>query len=307
MWRSKKPLIIGPWLGEVGPELQYWIPWLNQLKRSGGFGDRRIIVVSRGGVGSWYHYLTNEYVEVFDLVDAVEYKIVRAERTTEKQFSWTAGERRLVQKVAEKLAIQKYETWHPSKMWEALLIYFQEKKSLDWFLEYLHFDRIIAPTLSTLSLPEHYVAVRFYLSELFPATLENQKFVTDLLQRLTKKHNVVTMVTNSQLDDHAQFPLPQNDRVKTVLIDQKLATNLTLQTAVIAGADAFVGTYGGLTILPGLLGKPCFGFIGATLGNQWALHFRHEAVTQHLYSTVAQQPYSIQTVKAWQYCETLLL
>ncbi|MBI4407960.1 MAG: hypothetical protein HY565_05690 [Candidatus Kerfeldbacteria bacterium] len=306
MWGSKRPLIIGPWLGEVGPELQYWIPWLQQLKKSGAFSDRRVIAVSRGGVGSWYQYLTEEYVEVFDLVDAAAYKAVRAERTTEKQFSWTTGETKLIKQVADKLDIAKYDTLHPSKMWEAVLVYFEEKKGLAWFLEQLHFAQIIPPTIPNLKLPERYVAVRFYQSDLFPATPDNQQFLADLFQRLTKQHDVVALVTNSQLDDHAQFPMPQHDRVRTVVIDRDLATNLTLQTAVLAGADAFVGTYGGLTILPGLVGKPCFGFIGAPLADQQALHFRHEAVTNYLYQQLAKRPYQVIQLAAWHQLKSLL-
>ncbi len=306
MWGSNKPLIIGPWLGEVGPELQYWIPWLNQQKRSGKFDGRRIVVVSRGGVSSWYQYLTNEYAEVFDYVDLAGYQVIRAERSTEKQFSCTAGERQLIQQVADKLGMTKYDTLHPSKMWEAVLVYFEEKQSLAWLLEQLHFESISAPTMSQLQLPDHYVAVRFYQSELFPATPENQKFVADLLQRISAQHNVVALVTNSQLDDHAQFPMPQNDRVQTVVIDGDLATNLTLQTAVLARADVFFGTYGGLTVLPGLLGKRCFGFIGADLGKQRALHFRHEAVTHYLYEQIAQQPYQVLQLVAWHHLKSLL-
>lgn len=306
MWGNKKPLIIGPWLGEVGPELQYWIPWLQQQKQSGAFGDRRIIVLSRGGVASWYQFVTPEYVEVFDLVDAAAYKAVRSERTTEKQFSWTPGERQLVQQVADKLGIAKYDTLHPSKMWETLLIYFEEKKSLAWFLEQLHFERITPVVTPGLQLPEQYVAVRFYQSELFPATQENQAAVADLLERLLTHHSVVALVTKQQLDDHAQFPMPASSNIHTVAIDTDWKNNLGLQTQVLAQADALIGTYGGLTILPGLVGKPCFGLIGAPLGKQQALHFRHEAVTHYLYQQVAQQPYQVIQLAAWHQLESLL-
>lgn len=295
-----QPLILGPWLGEVGPELQYWIPFIAKLKASGILTGRRLIVISRGGVASWYRHITSDYSEVFDLVNQADYKALRTERTTEKQFDWTAGERQLVSKVAKHLDINQYDTIHPGAMWQRLLPYFKEQQGLPFILEQLFFQLFDQLTLTPpVGLPEHYVAIRFYQSELFPATVENQSSVADLLARLTKRHNVVALVTQQQLDDHAQFPLPQNERLHRVVIDQSLAANLGLQTAVLAKADVFIGTYGGLTILPGLLGKPCVGFIGTDLGKQRALHFRHEAVTAVLYAEFVRQPYLVQSLSTW--------
>lgn len=294
-----QPIILGPWLGEVGPELQYWIPFLQQLKHSGAFGNRRLIAVSRGGVSSWYQQLTSEYIEIFDYKDKTAYQAVRAERSTEKQFDWTTGERNLVKTITDQFDITEYDTLHPGAMWLRILPYFKEQQGLSTLLDQLQFQPINQTSLQRpANLPERYIAVRFYQSDLFPATPDNQQFLADLLQQLTQHHTVVALVTNSQLNEHAQFPMPSNSQVQTVVIDQELKRNLGLQTQIIAHADAFVGTYGGLTILPGLLGKPCFGFIGADLGEQRAIHFRHEAVTQHLYQSVGQ-PYLIQSVASW--------
>jgi len=65
----------GPWAGEIGYELLYWIPFLRWLVRSiPGLGER-LTVCSRGGVESWYADLTPRYVELFDLVSAYEDRI----------------------------------------------------------------------------------------------------------------------------------------------------------------------------------------------------------------------------------------
>ena len=45
-------VIVGPWTGEVGFELLYWIPFLNWLCEQ-GLDSRRFIVVSRGGTAPW--------------------------------------------------------------------------------------------------------------------------------------------------------------------------------------------------------------------------------------------------------------
>lgn len=302
------PLIIGPWLGEVGPELQYWIPWLQRLKIKGVFGQRRLIVVSRGGTAAWYRHLTEEYAEVFTLLDKTTYQAIRQERKTEKQFAWTPGERTCIKQIAQHFQVEQYETLHPSAMWSRILPYFRETKPLTWILDQLDFQVMSAATnlqqkyLSGLVLPEKFIAARFYVSELFPATEQVKQFVYDLFKHITHHQSVVAMVSTQQLDDHAIFSMPKMDGVTLVPIDAALADNLGLQTAIVQRSNGFVGTYGGFTILPGLLGKACLGFIGAeTLGSQMALHFRHEAITAQLYQTVAQQPYLVQSTAAWYY------
>ena len=47
--KSDAPIVIGPWVGEVGYELLYWIPFLNWALKEFGLTGRRLIVVSRGG------------------------------------------------------------------------------------------------------------------------------------------------------------------------------------------------------------------------------------------------------------------
>ena len=48
---TRGPIVIGPWIGEVGFELLYLIPFLNRALRTYKLEDRRLVVVSRGGAG----------------------------------------------------------------------------------------------------------------------------------------------------------------------------------------------------------------------------------------------------------------
>ena len=73
-------VIAGPWTGEVGFELMYWIPFLAWLVEQ-GLGGRRIVVVSRGGAGLWYRHLTSRYVDILDLLTPDEFR----ERTAGKK------------------------------------------------------------------------------------------------------------------------------------------------------------------------------------------------------------------------------
>ena len=72
--KTRGPIVIGPWIGEVGFELLYWIPFLNRALRTYKLEDRRLVVVSRGGAGHWYRHLTSEYVDVFSLFTLDEYR-----------------------------------------------------------------------------------------------------------------------------------------------------------------------------------------------------------------------------------------
>ena len=51
---SPKPIIVGPWLSEVGFEILYWIPLLRWIKERFGLDPERVVVVSRGGTQRWY-------------------------------------------------------------------------------------------------------------------------------------------------------------------------------------------------------------------------------------------------------------
>ena len=41
-------IVVGPWFGEVGFELLYWIPYVTYLKELYGWDPKKICVISRG-------------------------------------------------------------------------------------------------------------------------------------------------------------------------------------------------------------------------------------------------------------------
>src|SRR5215468_11398604 len=48
------PIIVGPWLSEVGYEVLYWVPFLRWFSDRYHVDPSRLTVVSRGGVAGWY-------------------------------------------------------------------------------------------------------------------------------------------------------------------------------------------------------------------------------------------------------------
>ena len=77
---SGKPIIVGPWLSEVGFELLYWIPFLNWVKSYRPFDAERMYVVSRGGAGVWYQNITTNYIELFDFYTPEMFRAKNTER-----------------------------------------------------------------------------------------------------------------------------------------------------------------------------------------------------------------------------------
>ena len=48
------PIMVGPWLSEVGYEALYWVPFVRWFTRQYDVDPERIVTVSRGGVAPWY-------------------------------------------------------------------------------------------------------------------------------------------------------------------------------------------------------------------------------------------------------------
>ena len=68
------PILVGPWLSEVGFELLYWVPFLKWAVAEFALDPSRLIAVSRGGVSSWYQGIADNYVDLFDLFSIDEYR-----------------------------------------------------------------------------------------------------------------------------------------------------------------------------------------------------------------------------------------
>ena len=107
-------VIAGPWTGEVGFELMYWIPFLAWLVDQGLRGQR-IVVVSRGGAGLWYRHLSSRYVDILDLLTPDEFR----ERTAGKKKQYDSRreiDKELLKKTRDRLGLNDVEVLHPAAM-----------------------------------------------------------------------------------------------------------------------------------------------------------------------------------------------
>jgi glycosyltransferase involved in cell wall biosynthesis len=264
--KSERPILIGPWISEVGFEVLYWIPFLNWALREFHLQQRRLIVVSRGGARLWYQHLGAEYVDVFDLFAVEEYRARNEERWSDggnqKQFAVTGMEREIVERAKRKLGIDEVELLHPSVMYKLLQFFWFGKASVRLLTEHAEYRRLVSDNNDddTLTgLPKEYVAVRFYFRPSFPDTPENRRIAADIIRSLGEYLPVVLLNTGLNVDDHEDVDVPGGKgvyRVDHLMTPQR---NLEIQTRVISHARAFVGTYGGLTYLGPCYGVPSIG------------------------------------------------
>jgi hypothetical protein len=259
-------IIAGPWLSEVGFELLYWIPFLNWAVERRPELAERLIVVSRGGPVSWYAHVSGKYADIFDHFTPEAYrealhKAAAARSGKQKQLEISEFEQNLIQRVSQRLDLERVELLHPSTMYRFFRELFKEDR-VQLMSRISDYRTLPVPATGPLEglLPDDYVAVRFYFNYSFPDTHENRSFISSVLRNLTEKTDVVLLNIGMPLDDHWDFDA--FDSAKLLRFDRfvRASNNLELQTILISRARAFVGTYGGLSYLPPFFNVPsvCF-------------------------------------------------
>src|ERR1051325_6162889 len=95
------PIIVGPWLSEVGYEVLYWIPFVRWVQATYAIKAERLIVVTRGGASAWYRDITPNAIELFELMPASEFVEGNTRRAAEgggtvKQHAMSAMDEQIV-------------------------------------------------------------------------------------------------------------------------------------------------------------------------------------------------------------------
>jgi len=144
-----------------------------------------------------------------------------------------------------------------------LTAYWKEDAVLEPIDAFLRYARLPAPpphpVLSTL--PAEFVAAKFYFSQSFPDTAANRAFIQRTIAAAAEQLPVVLLSAGAQLDDHRDALVAAGGRVQTLGIGVR--DNLAAQSAVVARARGFIGTYGGFSYLAPLYGVDSVSFFSA--------------------------------------------
>jgi hypothetical protein len=252
------PIMVGPWLSEVGYEALYWVPFLRWFTRQYDVDPERVIAVSRGGVATWYAGIASQYVEQFDLLGPEEFAArneARRRDNDQKQLAFSDFDHEILTRARARLGIDSAAVCHPSTMFRLLRQFWLGNDSLQAVLDYTEYERVTAIAAVDLpKLPDTFVAVKFYTGRALMDTPTHRDQLRCLVERISRRHTVVALNTNLSLDEHADYVF--KDVPGLITLDGWLTpqNNLAVQTEVIRRATRFVGTCGSLAWLAPMLG-----------------------------------------------------
>jgi hypothetical protein len=281
--RDSRPIIVGPWLSEVGYEALYWVPFVRWICAEHRIPPERLVVVSRGGVRSWYADVADQYVDIFDVMPPEEFATRNRERLNEeaggqKQMGAGPLDAELVRRVERARSRAGHVVCHPSVMYRLFRQFWVGNRSVESVLERLRFA---APRsndgMPIPALPARFVAVKLYTGKALPDTPANRSRLRTWVQRLAEDFPVVLLDGPKSLDEHADFTF---DGTRVTMLGGVMtpANNLGVQTEVLRRATSFVSTCGGLAWLAPMMGV-----------NTSALYSDDRFLATHLY--LARQAY----------------
>ena len=254
--RAGKRVLAGPFLGEVGFELLYWIPVLRRILA--GVDRERVTILTRGGAGAWYRDFAGDAIDVLDLVPPEGYlnELVdrRRREGNTKQFFPDELDKRLTQLALERIG--DAVVIHPLVMYSRMRFVLELMQPVEAVTRIGEYRELL---LENRRLPPgcraDYVAVKLYFSDSFPDDEASRALVARVLGELAERTDMVVLTSGRQLDEHREW-IPEGARIHDSSSWVTPQDNLVVQSAVVAGARELVATYGGFSYLGPMLGVP---------------------------------------------------
>jgi hypothetical protein len=253
------PIIVGPWLSEVGYEVLYWVPFVRWVQSQFGIPPSRLVVVTRGGAASWYADITTNAVELFDLMSPDDYAAGNARRISEdrgtlKQFGISSMDRGIMADVERTIGARRASLLHPSIMYSLFHQFWLGHRPPSFLEKRTRYRLIAPPDIALPPLPESFVAVKFYTAASLPPTEAVRRALQSIVLGIAEQTPVVMLDTGLALDDHDDYSFAAASRIHSVRASLQPRDNLAVQTAIIGRASSFVGTCGALAWLAPMLG-----------------------------------------------------
>jgi hypothetical protein len=259
--RTGRHILLGPFLGEIGYELEYWIPFMRRRLHRLGVDRDRVIVMTRGGAALWYRDFAAHELDILELLPPDRYLPLLEERRARagdlKQLRVERFDGHLIALARERLG--PLAVVHPSLMFARLRGLWFKGTPLAELLPELEYRPLNVGADLVPGLPRDYVAVKLYFNECLIASAENERFLRAVIERLTDELDVVLLSTGLFVDDHEEWET-RRERVHRVEHLLRPEDNLAVQTRIIAGSRGLVATYGGFSYLGALLGIPTLTF-----------------------------------------------
>jgi hypothetical protein len=259
---GSRPILVGPWLGEVGFELLYWLPFLRWFAEHYQIAPEQLIAVSRGGAAAaWYASFVGRSYDALSFIPAHEFKRRNLDRSgllgEQKQVASGALDEEIVA-FARRAEGREVAVLHPSMMYRLYGPYWWGHRPVEWVRQYMRFAKLQPPGLP-LDLPANYTAVKFYFNDCFKDSSGNRAFVERTVRRLSEEGPVISLSTGVAVDDHdpCEPDIAAMHGIRHLLTPD---SNLLVQSAIVAGARRFVGTYGGFAYLAPLCGVPALSY-----------------------------------------------
>jgi hypothetical protein len=256
---ASRPVLVGPFAGEVGFELLFWRPWVRHLLRSNGVDPDRATVVSRGGAGVWYRDVAAHAKDVLEVATPDELRIGierRVDRIGQrKQVDVDAFDRELLSRVG---VPENGVVVHPFHLyWWGMRFVWEGLEQPEAALERGDYDQLEREpdAIVGIELPERFVAVKLYSNDTIPVTRETQAASARVVAELAREHEVVLLETGLAVDDHVNLDAGGTN-VHSVAGLLDAPRNLLQQAEIVARADVLVSTYGGFSYLGPFLGVP---------------------------------------------------
>ena len=265
---TTRPIVVGPWLAEVGYEVLYWIPFLRWFQDAFGIPPDRLIVVSRGGMESMYRDFAAGYVDIFDLTTPQQLAARNAQRRSEgegggqKQSAASTLDEELIAAVRAARGLGEVAVCHPSLMFRLFRNVWHGNLPFDLLWRRTRHvavgrsTRTGSPTRALPGIPDEFIAAKIYAGPALSTHEKTREAVRAVVAQAATVAPVVLLEADLGIDEHRDFDF---DGIPNVISAGSLMTprtNLDVQLALIARARFFLSACGGLAWHAPFMGVP---------------------------------------------------
>jgi hypothetical protein len=273
---ADRPILIGPWTDDVGVELVYWVPFIRWFAMHFRVPPAQLHVVSRGGA-PWYGDIAETYTDILSSYSPSEFQ---NETSGRREGTFRGFERRVVRSVRRNTG-QSHLLLHPGLMYRLFAPFWAHDAPIEHIVRYSVPKRVPPPAAALAGLPQRFVAVRFTFNRSFPMTSANRAWLDTFLASLTQRHHVVWLGPRTEgivTAEQSEYAPPAG--VPVHRIDHLLAPerSIAIQAAVIARADAYIGTYNGMSYL-----APFYGVRSVAFYAIRNFFLRHRSVAEYVF------------------------